>query len=240
MNLCVDIGNSRVKIGLFLGEMLVQQLIWTDWTMEQLVALGKKEGVKNALFSTVAPPDPAIKATLSTHFNTLELTAETPLPFDNQYTTPQTLGKDRLAAVAGAQALFPGENCLVIDCGTCIKYEMLTAVGTYLGGNIAPGLNMRIQAMHHFTARLPVVPPVMPAAFIGNSTETALQNGALRGTCLEIEGFIHLFELNHAPLKVLLTGGDAPFLATFLTPSIDSVVPELTLYGLNSILHFNL
>ena len=142
-------------------------------------------------------------------------------------------------AVAGAQALFPGENCLVIDCGTCIKYEMLTSEGIYTGGNIAPGATMRIKAMHHFTARLPEAPMEMPDDFIGHSTETALQNGALRGAVLEMEGFIRLFEQKHAPLRVVLTGGDADFFQPFLHLPNDSTVPDLTLHGLNNILIFN-
>ena len=91
---------------------------------------------------------------------------------------PEKLAKleEVKAAIAGAQALLPGQNCLVVDCGTCIKYDLLTAAGVYLGGNIAPGAKMRAEAMHHFTARLPEVDLNMPADFIGHSTETALQN----------------------------------------------------------------
>jgi type III pantothenate kinase len=176
---------------------------------------------------------------VSADFQTMELTNTTALPFENRYTTPHTLGKDRLAAVAGAHALFPGENCLVIDCGTCIKYDLLAADGIYHGGNIAPGAHMRIQAMHHFTARLPEVVMEMPEQVVGNSTETALQNGALRGASLEMEGFIRLFEQQYSPLRVVLTGGDANFFKPFLTFSIDSIVPELTLHGLNNILIYN-
>jgi type III pantothenate kinase len=239
MNLCADIGNTRVKIGLFQEKKLIEKLVWNDWTVDQLIAFGNQAGVKNVLFSSVAEPDESLPIRLARHFRTMQLSTETALPFENQYATPNTLGKDRLAAVAGAQALFPGKNCLVIDCGTCIKYEMLTAEGAYIGGNIAPGAMMRIKAMHHFTARLPEVPMEMPAGFIGNSTETALQNGALRGAGLEIEGFLRLFEQKYTPLRVVLTGGDAVFFQTFLTLSIDSIVPDLTLHGLNNILIFN-
>lgn len=239
MNLCIDIGNSRVKIGLFQGKSLVKKLIWTEWTVQQLIDLGNREGVHHVLFSTVAEPDPSIHRELSAHFQTTELTSTTALPFENRYTTPQTLGKDRLAAVAGAHALFRGENCLVIDCGTCIKYDLLSSDGIYHGGNIAPGALMRIQAMHHFTARLPEVLVKMPEQAIGHSTETALQNGALRGASLEMEGFIRLFEQQYSPLRVVLTGGDASFFKPFLTFSIDSIVPELTLHGLNNILIYN-
>jgi type III pantothenate kinase len=187
----------------------------------------------------VAEPDEALREGLAGHFHMLELTHLTPLPFENQYETPETLGKDRLAAVAGAHFLFPQKNCLVVDCGTCIKYDMLTAEGAYRGGNIAPGAQMRIAAMHHFTARLPEVEMKMPADFTGRSTKTALQNGALRGAALEIEGFVNLFEKKYDSLNVILTGGDAAFFQAYLDIKNLIPEPELTLFGLNHILNFN-
>lgn len=239
MNLCIDIGNTRVKTGLFRGKELLEQNSWAAWTLQELIDFGNQAGVKNVLFSSVAEPDPEMQEQLSAYFQTFELGATTPLPFENQYATPETLGKDRLAAVAGAQALFPGENCLVIDFGTCVKYDMLTAASVYIGGNIAPGAKMRIKAMQYFTARLPEVPMEMPDDFTGNSTTSALQNGALRGMALEVEGFVRLFEQKHKPLRVLLTGGDAGFFEPFLTISNNTTIPDLTLHGLNNILIFN-
>lgn len=242
MNLAIDIGNTRIKIGLFREKILVEQAIWTDWTLAELLRFGNQNGVRNVIFSTVATPDEGLKEGLEDDFNVLELTHETALPFENAYRTPKTLGKDRLAGVAGAQALYPGRHCMVVDCGTCIKYELLTAEGKYPGGNIAPGLRMRIQAMHHFTARLPEVELNMPENMIGDSTETALQNGAIRGAVLEIEGFARLFEQQASPLQMILTGGDAAFLLPFLRAYNPDIIhqPDLTLFGLNHILrhHF--
>ena len=95
---------------------------------------------------------------------------------------------------------------------------------------------MRIRAMHHFTARLPEVPMDMPADFTGHSTETALQNGALRGAVLEIEGFVQLFSARYGDLQVILTGGDAAFFQPLLSVGRLTVEPDLTLFGLNHIL----
>ena len=239
MNLALDIGNTRTKIGLFRGNKLVEQAIWVDWTLGDLPAFGNRAGVDRVIVSSVAEPGEELRELLSDHFHVLELTHLTPLPFENLYKTPQTLGKDRLAAVAGAQALFPGENCLVVDCGTCIKYDLLTADAVYHGGNIAPGAQMRIRAMHHFTARLPEVDMQMPENIAGFSTETALQNGALRGAVLEIQGFVQLFENKYGPLKIILTGGDAVFFQHWLNLNALIFVPELTLLGLNHILEHN-
>ncbi len=239
MNLALDIGNTRTKIGLFRENELVEQAIWMDWTLAELLAFGNHAGVSRVMLSSVAEPDEALREGLTEYFQLLELTHSTPLPFENQYETPKTLGKDRLAAMAGAHFLFPQKNCLAVDCGTCIKYDLLTADGAYRGGNIAPGAQMRLAAMHHFTARLPEAAMRMPADFVGLSTETALQNGALRGAVLEIEGFVKLFEKKYGTLNVILTGGDAAFFQPHLDVKNLILEPELTLFGLNHILNFN-
>ena len=237
--LVLDIGNTRSKLGLFQNNTLVEQANWSAWTLQELTDYGNLCGVENVIVSSVAEPAALLLEALQDQFRVLELTHQTPLPFRNDYRTPQTLGKDRLAAVAGAQAAFPGQNCLVVDCGTCIKYDLLLADGTYPGGNIAPGAGMRIKAMHHFTARLPEVTMTMPVDMTGYSTETALQNGALRGAVLEIEGFARLFRRQTNPLQVILTGGDADFFYPFLDIQYLIKDADLTLKGLNSILAFN-
>ena len=240
MNLALDIGNTRTKIGLFRGAEMVEHTVWTDWMAADLQAYSEQVGVDRIIFSSVAAAEETFFDLLAERFEVVEMSHLTPLPFENRYQTPKTLGKDRLAAVAGAQALYPATDCLVIDCGTCIKYEWLTADGVYHGGNIAPGALMRIRAMHHFTARLPEVPLAMPAEFIGHSTETALQNGALRGAVLEMEGFVRLFQAKSSRLQVLLTGGDADFFAPYLSVMDIKTEPNLTLIGLNHILNWTL
>lgn len=237
--LVLDIGNTRSKLGLFQDNTLVEQANWSAWTLQELTDFGNLCGVDNVIVSSVAGPVARLLEALQDRFRVLELTHETPLPFRNDYRTPHTLGKDRLAAVAGAQVVFPGQNCLVIDCGTCIKYDLLLADGTYPGGNIAPGAAMRIRAMHHFTARLPEVAMDMPAETAGYSTETALQNGALRGAALEMEGFVQLFRRQADPLQVILSGGDADFFYQFVDIKDLVIDHDLTLKGLNTILRFN-
>ncbi|MEZ4920503.1 MAG: type III pantothenate kinase [Saprospiraceae bacterium] len=191
------------------------------------------------MVSSVAEKNPDLIPVLSRDLEVLELTHHTPLPFENTYKTPETLGKDRVAAVAGAQELFPQRNCLIVDCGTCIKYELLESAGVYRGGNIAPGLHMRIRAMHHFTARLPEVSMELPEKALGSSTETALQNGALLGAIMEIRAFFNSMQALYSDLQLVLTGGDASFLKTHLEAEQPVLEPMLTLFGLNAILDFN-
>ena len=236
MYLALDIGNTRVKAGLFEDNRLVRHTNWTDASLQDLPGWLEACALEAVMVSDVAADSPGRLDWLRARAKVWELTAHTALPFRNAYRTPETLGKDRVAAVAGAQALFPGRDCLVVDCGTCIKYEWLTAAGVYEGGNIAPGLRMRIQAMHAFTARLPEVELEMPASPIGDSTVTALQNGALRGAVLEINGFIALFRERLPDGLCILSGGDACFLKPFLSEQETILEEHLILYGLHAIL----
>ena len=239
MNLSIDRGNSRTKLGLFQGEQLIETLVIEKWSVEEIFDLATNQSVKNIILSNVAEGLPEEeREKFRNSFCFIELDANTPIPIINLYQTPQTLGKDRLAAVLGAYQLYPEQHCLVIDAGTCITYDLLTADGKYLGGNIAPGMKMRLQAMHHFTARLPLISGGNSENWIGDSTENALINGAQLGTILEIQGFIELSEAKLGVVTVIFTGGDANFFVKKLKREI-FVNQNLVLIGLNKILNYN-
>ncbi len=240
--LAIDIGNTRTKIGAFEGPALLEQWAADSFSAAEIAAKANLFGAKYLIVSSVAAPDAAFLTDLRTQCTVVELNADTTLPFRNAYATPQTLGKDRLAAVAGADALFRGKDCMIIDAGTCLKYELYTE-GTFRGGNIAPGLRMRTEAMAHYTARLPEVDTDIPEFYVGNSTVTALQNGAFLGAILEIMGFYRMFNLERTrtePMQVILTGGDADFLLRYLSFEQQIKEPNLTLIGLNYILDWNI
>ena len=166
------------------------------------------------------------------------LTHELPLPIKNGYTTPITLGVDRIAGVCGAHQHFPDRPCLVIDSGTCITYDFIDRDGVFLGGGISPGLSMRFEAVHTFTARLPLVQMIESAPLIGNSTETCIQSGVLNGVIEELNGIINRYQEKFEGLQVILCGGDARFFENKLKASIFAL-PNLVLSGLNSILIYN-
>ncbi len=239
MNLAIDSGNTRIKFGIYRDGQLLERQTWQDWDLEKIIFLTTNQNVKNVILSNVGQEVPAaIEAYLQQHFFYIRLDTQTPLPIQNAYKTPETLGKDRIAAVAGAFDMFPNQNCLAIDAGTCITYEFLTKAGVYLGGNIAPGLEMRLKAMHHFTAKLPLVQVEKNENFIGNSTVSAMQNGAQWGAILEIEGIIDWCRSEWGEINVILTGGDADFFVKSLKSQI-FVNPNLVLQGLNKILNYN-
>ena len=238
-HLCIDIGNTRMKFGLFAQEELLDAKIFLNQDEQKIQTYLTNQSAGNIIYSKVMDRLPDIlEAFFGTQTRVIELNHQTPIPISNHYLTPQTLGKDRLAAVIGAYALFPGEHCLIIDAGTCITYDFLDAQGHYWGGNISPGLQMRLDAMHHFTAKLPRPELKIQPNWLGNNTESALQNGAYYGLFLEIEGFIQKVKEKYKPVNVLLTGGDADFFAKNLKSQI-FVNQNLVLIGLNKTLIYN-
>lgn len=163
---------------------------------------------------------------------------KTPVPINNRYLTPETLGFDRLAAAVGAATVYPGANVLAIDAGTAITYEFVDAQNNYRGGNISPGMEMRFRALHHFTGKLPMIESKMPVSFLGNTTSEAIKAGVIEGMIFEIDGYINTLKKSHHDLKIIITGGDAIFFDKKLKNSI-FVNLNLTLHGLNRILRHN-
>lgn len=235
MNIVIDYGNTSAKVGIFDHYTLKEKLVFQS--AEELKNFLQNFSADYGIISSVSIPSEQI-ATWINASKVFILSLALPLPVQNLYATPQTLGMDRLAAVCGARQMFPYKDVLVMDAGTCITYEFLDAAGNYHGGGIAPGLSMRLQAMHQLTARLPLVSVVENPPLIGNSTETCLQSGTIWGMCCEMEGMIQAFLVKFKGLQVILCGGDARFFENKLKAPIFAV-PELVLSGLNSILIHN-
>lgn len=171
-------------------------------------------------------------------FKTLALDSSVSLPFKNLYQTPHTLGKDRIAAVAGAMQRFGSNNTLIIDAGTCIKYDYINSKNEYSGGAISPGINMRFKALNAFTDQLPLIEAKETFTLVGKSTEGSILSGVLNGVLAEAEGIILKYETLYSDLKVILTGGDMLFFEKGLKNTIFAD-PFLTLKGLNFILKHN-
>ncbi len=239
MNLAVDIGNTRIKLGFFQRGVLTTRVVWENWNFSVLENFMTNQNPKNVILCNVGREIPAeVQLLLRSRSLFIELNADTPLPIKNAYRTPETLGKDRLAAVVGAFDMFPNQNCLVIDAGTCITLDVLSNEGVFLGGNITPGLEMRLRAMHYFTANLPLLKPSETEYRLGYSTESAMRNGAQWGATLEIQGFIDWCSAEFGEINVILTGGDADFFVKNLKSRIFAN-PNLVLQGLNKILDYN-
>ena len=236
MNIAIDYGNSSAKVGVFDGHDLVEHHIFP--AADELKTFLENFSGEYLIISSVSR-DAAEVSSWARRINTrFILNPALPLPVINRYATPETLGVDRIAGVCGAQSLFPGQPCLVIDCGTCITFDILDRSGSFLGGAISPGLRMRFQAVHTFTRRLPLVEPLDTVPLIGTSTDTCIRSGVINGLVAEIDGIVAQYQAQFPDLQVILTGGDARFFENKLKASIFAV-PELVLSGLNSILIHN-
>ncbi|WP_046244376.1 type III pantothenate kinase [Hymenobacter terrenus] len=240
--LALDIGNTAVKAGCFDGSALREMA--AGLTAVQVQAVVRRWAPEHVVVASVAG-DAALQAEELRELVPGEILtfapANTAIPLRNAYATPHTLGADRLAAAVGAAGLRPGQHTLIVDAGTALKCDLVTADGTYHGGSIGPGLHMRLRALHTFTGRLPLLDLPAPDATIsltGDSTTGSLLSGVVNGTVAEIMGFIAQYQGHYPGLGVLLTGGNAAFLAARL-PARIFVVPELVLLGLNRILVYH-
>ena len=166
------------------------------------------------------------------------LSASTPLPFALRYHTPSSLGPDRIANAAGAYRLYPGQNVLSIQLGTCLVFDFVNDKKEYLGGSIAPGIDMRFKALKHYTHKLPEVRKRMPDSWVGDSTENSILCGVMNGIICEINEMIEEYSQRNKALKVLLTGGDAELLQNSIKFPIFAA-PNIVLWGLYEILRFN-
>ena len=234
MNLVIDNGNSRIKVATFSNQDLVQKL--TFQSSNELLSFLNTNQFEYAVISSVGNPIEEISGWVNAKRKFL-LSHLLPLPVKILYKTPETLGVDRIAAVCGAIDLFPSSDCLIIDAGTCITYDFVDRKGDYHGGAISPGINMRFDAMHTFTKRLPLV-SAAPEKMIGDSTESSMRSGVMNGVLNEVEGFINNFRLKYPDLRVVLCGVDTPFFENKLKPPIFAA-PDLVLNGLNRILVYN-
>lgn len=236
MNLTIDIGNTSVKAAVFEGEQLVEaQRLDYDFR-EQLALLVRKYAPRHCAFANVAGRHEAVQALLeSFSFEIVELSWETPVSSFGLSAVPAGLGADRLAAVLGAMWLCPRQPLLVVDAGTCLTYDYVSSQGEYLGGNISPGLALRLRAMHEHTALLPLVSLSGEAPLVGHDTATALRSGVVHGACFEIEGFWRADVERRGEVTLLFAGADPlPFSAD--TKEHMVCEPRLVSIGLNCFL----
>jgi type III pantothenate kinase len=240
MNLIIDLGNTQTKVGIFSGKELLKKLVFDKNTVFDVKKiLSEFPEIKNSIVSSVVNHNKDIINTLQNKTHCLSFDLNTQLFFKILYKTPETLGKDRIAAVAGAVALYPQKPLLVIDAGTCIKYNFITANAEFIGGAISPGIDMRYKALSTFTDRLPHLQ--FEQGFnevIGISTKNSIVSGVQQGALFEIEGYIKHFTNEYKNGIVVATGGNLSFLVDGLKNSIFAA-PDLILSGLNEILLYH-
>lgn len=237
--LCIDWGNTRVKAAVMEepGQFIAEGNFAPEQAVAEIAALIEKHQPRASILSSVADHDHALEPMLQERTHYVQLNAKTPLPIMNAYHS-DTLGMDRLAAVAGIQAEHPGNNNLVVALGTCVTYNFITKNGAFRGGAISPGLQMRLDAMHEFTDGLPQVSRTGDTLLLGYDTATCMRSGAVFGLAAEIDGMVDAFSKEYGDFNAVLTGGDAPALARHIKSGIFAD-PQIILKGLYQILKHN-
>lgn len=222
MLLAVDIGNTKIKAAVFEGATLLEKLVFEKEEALEVVKniLKKHPLATHSIMSSVGKEQNELFLYLQQNTFFTQVNHDLAFPFVNKYATPTTLGIDRMVLSAGAVLQYPNQARLVIDVGTCVTYDFVDAQNNYLGGAISPGLQLRYNAMHNFTAKLPLLYPEMPQNYIGNTTNMAMHSGVVNGFLHEVEGFVSQYREQYQDLKVILTGGDAEFLAKRLKNTI--------------------
>jgi type III pantothenate kinase len=240
VKLIIDIGNTRVKAALFEKNEL--KIFFVFGSPDELLTAGlfSDYAIADCIVASVVDPIEPFINLLKEQTKVLLFTGKTPVPLKILYKSVNTLGSDRLASAVAGNFLYPGKNILVIDAGTCIKYNFVNSANEYIGGAISPGLKMRFKALNTFTSRLPLLETDKNSdILIGTTTNESILSGVEKGAIYEIQGFIEQYTRLYPDIYVILTGGDVNFFEKPLKKPIfaDSF---LTLKGLNVILDYNL
>lgn len=222
MLLTIDVGNSRIKAAVFEHNKQVDFFIFeTNEALKNFENIFQKyPNLQKIILSSVGKLDEEVVNFIKSQFQTEIIDHKSKFPFTNLYATPETLGIDRMVLAAGATLIYPNQNKLIIDAGTCITYDFVNAENQYLGGAISPGIKIRYKSLNNYTSKLPLLTLSEDFEIIGNSTKSAIHSGVINGVIFEIEGFISQYSLKNQDLTIILTGGDAEFLAKRLKSTI--------------------
>lgn len=222
MILTIDVGNTRIKGAVFENDTLVEHFQFEPKALQNGIEsiLNKYPSTSDLVVASVGNYDKNDFLSFSNQIRIHFILHTDSFPFLNAYATPNTLGIDRIVLASGATLRYPNQNRLVIDAGTCITYDFISQDDVYLGGAISPGLRLRYQSLHNFTAALPLLDSECPDYFIGNSTANSIHSGVVNGLAHEIDGFIEEYRTRYPNFIIILTGGDAEFLAKRLKNTI--------------------
>ncbi|MCC8146102.1 MAG: type III pantothenate kinase [Bacteroidales bacterium] len=237
MNIIIDRGNSSVKIALFERNLLIKSWHSDELAESFLLEIIKEYSPSAGILSSVGRVEPSVLSFLYRYIPSFyELNSRLPLPLRVEYATPETLGPDRIAAAVGAFIQQPGKNLLIIDAGTAITIDSVSAQGVYRGGNISPGVDLRFKSLNNYTDKLPLINEEGDIPALGYNTETAIRAGVIGGIVRELDSYIDEYKKNQE-VFAFLTGGYSFYFDSKLKNSIFAD-GNLVLKGLNEILNY--
>lgn len=220
----IDIGNTFVKVSSEDGEVYKTPIIGKAI---EYCAQKKVENVAYCSTRKIEDKDLGrIKAA-----GWWELRHDVSLPIELRYKTPETLGVDRLAGAIAANEMYPGQTVLIADVGTALTTDMVLAEGVYIGGNISPGLQMRLDALHYFTSRLPQVNLEGETSYFGTNTEKAIRSGVKWGVVNEIIGTACIARREYGCTLVVITGNGSDIIEEDLRKEASNAEVRIEKYG---------
>ncbi len=233
--LVVDAGNSRVKIARYVKDELTDFSFFTYENLSKINNFLSQLGYEKSIISSVSSPENTnkLKSLLGNYFDVKDLNY--PIEFD--YETQNSLGVDRIANAVAAFHISK-KNSLVIDIGTCIKFDFIDQNGIYKGGSISPGINLRYKSLNDYTANLPLLNETNKIDILGNSTKACIQSGVLNGIQGEINYIIESYFEKIKDLTIFVTGGDYLYF-DYSTKNNIFAIENLTIFGLLQILKAN-
>ncbi|MBR5866098.1 MAG: type III pantothenate kinase [Alistipes sp.] len=240
MNLIIDIGNSRAKVVVMDGDALINEYVAEGFSaslFDEIMA--SYPTISRAIIASTRGDEEATKEVVAMRISKVVIfkPATTPIPLENHYHTPETLGADRLAAAVGAQALKPNCDIMIVDFGTAITIDFVEG-GAFKGGNISPGVTTRFRALADYTARLPRCYATDEVLDYGRTTKEAIEQGVMRGVEHEIRGYTETFLQKNGEKCIIFTGGDAKYFVKRIKNTIFADC-EPVIFGLNRILNYN-
>jgi type III pantothenate kinase len=241
--LLIDISNSFTKIAFATARRLgvATRIPTPKLTSAALRRIISTREVRALVVCSVVPGKDGAVRTAARTLPVLFIDANCALGVGVEYPQPSTIGADRLANAAAAAQLY-GSPAIVVDFGTAVTFDVVSAAGNYVGGVIAPGLESMTSFLYQRTALLPKLTLREPRTAIGKTTREAMLAGAIygyRGLVREILARIRSQSFPRAKVRVIATGGYAELIAQQL-PEIEAVHDGLTLDGLRLIANLNL
>jgi len=243
MNIVIDFGNTRAKVGIIENQGLKKVVHYETGQIntEDFISHLRSLSPSAICYLNVRPVESEILDYFSAcKSQIIHFDHTFKLPFSVHYEAPEKLGIDRLAGVVGGHSLFPENDFLVIQSGTCITYDLFLKDKGYMGGAISPGVHIRNKSMNTFTHQLPLVDTesVECTEIIAKNTNDSLLSGILNGTLFEMEGFIEAAHKQSGNLNIILSGGNTLYFAKKIKRQIFAN-SNITLIGLKEIIKFN-
>lgn len=232
-NLIIDEGNTMCKLAIAKGKNLIAQMSDVSLGSENVSQFISQYHISKIVSCSTRAECVELPDILKGKPH-LPMSNNVKMPITIDYSTPQTLGKDRIAAAVGACSIYPERNILIIDIGTAITIDFVDDHGVFRGGVISPGPDMRAKALNCFTGKLPLVSLDSEPSLQGKSTKDAISSGIINGVKFEIEGYITRYKQTYGNMQVIVSGGSA----NIVINAVEGLIyhPNIVLLGLNTVL----